>query len=307
MAALEKDPHLGMVAGQAVVIDEHGRPVGEVLDRRIPNDGSELLLGNPLHVGSVLLRREWQERVGLFDETLRSYEDWDMWLRLARIGCPMGWVDRPVSLYRFHRAQMTRLGAQMTAATFAVLEKAYAAPDLPSAWQARRDEAYGRAFLRAAAQGYTCREFVTARNCMRQAVQMSPALCADKGESLAGIVAGWANHAKTPEPLAFLEDVYGNLPEELAMLRRRRRRDLARAALHLAFGARERQDTAAARSRLWQAVAYDPSVLLNRGVLTLLVRSTMRRRAAAPPDVFRRRGRTLSPRSLTANPDGSTR
>src|SRR5688572_32485098 len=44
--------------------------------------------------------------------SLRSYEDWDMWLRLARLGCPMVPVARPVSLYRFHAAQMTRDGSR---------------------------------------------------------------------------------------------------------------------------------------------------------------------------------------------------
>jgi hypothetical protein len=33
-----------------------------------------------------MLRKSWQEKVGLFDETLRSYEDWDLWLRLVKIG-----------------------------------------------------------------------------------------------------------------------------------------------------------------------------------------------------------------------------
>ena len=128
LGRFEKDAALGFVAGQAVLIDEHGRPIGEIFDRGLPEDTSALLLGNPLHVGSVLLRREWQERVGFFDESLRSYEDWDLWLRLAKAGCPMGWVARPVSLYRFHRAQMTRLGDQMTTATFAVLEKIFERP-----------------------------------------------------------------------------------------------------------------------------------------------------------------------------------
>jgi len=121
--AFDREPELGFAAGQAVLIDENSQPLGEIFDAGLPQDRSQLLMNNPLHVGSVLLRRDWQEKVGFFDESLRSYEDWDMWLRLVRAGCQMGWVPQPVSLYRFHRAQMTRLGKQMTTATFAVLEK----------------------------------------------------------------------------------------------------------------------------------------------------------------------------------------
>ncbi len=154
LAALEQSPELGLVAGQAVPVDENGKRVGKVMDTPLPDQAERLLLGNPLHVGSVLLRRSWQEQAGFFDESLRSYEDWDMWLRLGHLGCRMGYVNQPVSLYRFHTAQMTRIGAQMTTATFAVLDKLYSNPDLPPAWQDLHDMAYSQAYLRAAAQAY---------------------------------------------------------------------------------------------------------------------------------------------------------
>jgi hypothetical protein len=274
---LDANPRLGMVAGQAILIDELGEPLGEVFERGFPSEISDLLLGNPLHVGSVLLRREWQARIGLFDETLRSYEDWDMWLRLARAGCGMGWVAQPVSLYRFHRAQMTRIGKQMTTATFAVLEKTFADPTLPDSWRARRDEAYGRAHLRAAAQAYTGRDFAQARESMREAIRLVPALCADQAEPLARSAAAWANHAKTAEPMAFLEGFYANLPDELEILRRRRRRDLAREAIHLAFEASKRDGPAATLTRIRQALSYGPHLIFNRGVLALSVRTVARR------------------------------
>ena len=77
VGALESQPEPGLVAGQAVLIDENSQPMGEVFETALPDDPTQLLLGNPLHVGSVLLRREWQDRVGFFDESLRSYEDWE--------------------------------------------------------------------------------------------------------------------------------------------------------------------------------------------------------------------------------------
>jgi glycosyltransferase involved in cell wall biosynthesis len=105
---LNSQTEIGFVAGQAIPIDEHGQRIGNLFDNPIPKDPSKLLLGNPLHVGSVMLRRSWQEKIGYFDESLRSYEDWDMWLRLAISGCKMGWVAQPVSKYRFHSKQMVR-------------------------------------------------------------------------------------------------------------------------------------------------------------------------------------------------------
>ena len=49
---LEANPEIGLIAGQALPIDEHGHQVGEKFDRPLPAVPSHLLLGNPLHVGS---------------------------------------------------------------------------------------------------------------------------------------------------------------------------------------------------------------------------------------------------------------
>ena len=275
LSVVEARPELGFVAGQAILIDETGQSRGEVFDRGLPQNTAELLLGNPLHVGSVLVRREWQERVGFFDESLRSYEDWDLWLRLARAGCPMAWVPHPVSLYRFHRKQMTRISKQMTTATFAVLDKTYRDPQLPEHWQSLRTKAYSRAYLRAAAQAYSAEVLDEAKVCMAKAVHLDPQLCADQGENLAGLIAGWANHAKTQDPLIFLRRIYDHLPVELENLRRRRELDLARQALHLAFAAHQRRDYRASVSTLWYLFVHWPKRLLNRGVLSILADSCL--------------------------------
>jgi hypothetical protein len=273
LGAFERRPELGFVAGEAILVDEEGQPLGERFARGVPEEPTEWLLGNPLHVGSVLIRREWQDRMGAFDEALRSYEDWDMWLRLARANCPMSFEPRAVSLYRFHGLQMTRVGRQMTTATFAVLDKTFADPDLPEAWRSRREDAYSRAHLRAAAQAYTAQEFTFARQCLTDAVRLDPALCRNQGEPIARIAAGWANHVKTKEPMAFLEAVYTHLPDELAMVRRRRRRDLSREALQLAYAAWDVNDTRTARARAWQAIGFDPRLFFNRAVLSILMGS----------------------------------
>lgn len=270
---LESEPDLGFVAGQAVLIDENGQKIGDIFDAPPPSDPVDLLLGNPLHVGSVLLRREWQERAGFFDETLRSYEDWDLWLRLALAGCKMGWVDRPVSLYRFHRAQMTRHGNQMTAATFAVLDKIYSAPDLPGNWRALKNRAYSSAHLRAAPQAYREGFFEQAKTHMDAAVRLDPGLKANQAEALAKRISGWADYAKIDQPLNYLENVYAHLPESLAELQKRRRAELGQKALQVAFRSYAQGNLPATRSAIWQGIRYNPGILADRGLLSIFARS----------------------------------
>lgn len=271
----EMDAHsaVGFVAGQAIPVDEHGRHVGKKFDTPLPTDTKQLLLGNPLHVGSVLVRRDWQEKVGFFDETLRSYEDWDMWLRLAQAGCQMRYVPQPVSLYRFHTAQMTRDGRQMTTATFAVLDKLFADPTLPPDWQAMKDRAYSQANLRKTAQAYRNRDYDTGQESLRQAIALDPSLMADEGAALARHFAAWVELPKTSDKFAFLEDIYHHLPPELTPLQARRKQELGRAAMQVAFEAYEKKEMAETRTAVRRAFRYQPGWLANRGALAIFLRS----------------------------------
>ena len=50
---------------------------------------------------NVVVRRTTLMRAGLFDTRLRNTEDWEMWIRLAKIGLP-AWVCSPLLAYRVH-------------------------------------------------------------------------------------------------------------------------------------------------------------------------------------------------------------
>ena len=50
----------------------------------IPYDRARVILKNYIPVQSVLHRRSCLEKSGLFDETLRHREDWDLWVRMCR-------------------------------------------------------------------------------------------------------------------------------------------------------------------------------------------------------------------------------
>ena len=271
--ALEQQPELGMVAGQAIPVDEYNQRVGKIMDTPLPQQPERLLLGNPLHVGSVLLRRSWQEQAGFFDESLRSYEDWDMWLRLSVLGCRMSYVNKPVSLYRFHTAQMTRIGTQMTTATFAVLDKLYADPELPPAWQELHDLAYSRAYLRAAAQAYLAENFDYAKTCIVNAVQLNPSLLQDSGQPLSDTFSGWIDLPKTSRPVELLETIYDNLPENLQALQRRKRQNVGKAAIQLAFYSYQQGDMVMTRYAIRHAFRCQPRYMLNRGALAIFLHS----------------------------------
>jgi glycosyltransferase involved in cell wall biosynthesis len=78
-----------IVYGEPPLAPEH---VGAALLRynAIPGGGS-----------NVVVRRTTLQRAGPFDTRLRNTEDWEMWIRLAKMG-PPAWVCSPLMAYRVH-------------------------------------------------------------------------------------------------------------------------------------------------------------------------------------------------------------
>ena len=61
-----------------------------------------------IHAQTVMVKRECYLKVGLYEETMRSMSDKEMWARLQfNIGIP-GYVNKFVAYYRMHKKQMHR-------------------------------------------------------------------------------------------------------------------------------------------------------------------------------------------------------
>jgi glycosyltransferase involved in cell wall biosynthesis len=62
---------------------------------------------------SSLVRKDWHEEIGGFDEGMESWEDWDYWLRLARAGKCFSRVPLPLVEYRFYTGNRREDGRQL--------------------------------------------------------------------------------------------------------------------------------------------------------------------------------------------------
>ncbi len=103
--ALEAHPDFGVCYSDLIHMSEEeprtfyhhtyqypsGDVFGELLKRQFIN---------PL---TVMARREIFEKYGVFDESLRRSEDWDLWLRLARAGVKFLYLDKPLAHYRVRK------------------------------------------------------------------------------------------------------------------------------------------------------------------------------------------------------------
>lgn len=90
---LKSHPDVELVFGDMRIFDDKGVIVASAYGRygypacdeegRFTQGFERLIESNQIFTGTVLVRKECLESVGLFDESIRHGEDYDMWLRLA--------------------------------------------------------------------------------------------------------------------------------------------------------------------------------------------------------------------------------
>jgi glycosyltransferase involved in cell wall biosynthesis len=75
-------------------------------------------------ISAVVMRRELLLRAGLFDEGLRSSEDFDLWLRILKAGGRIAYLRQPLMRYRRHGASLSADPVWMCKHILRVLAKA---------------------------------------------------------------------------------------------------------------------------------------------------------------------------------------
>ena len=272
MNVMENRPDFALVAGTAALIDENGNPINRKFETKLPKNSFELVFGNPLHVGSILLRREWYIKTGLFDINLKSYEDWDYWLRLVLAGGKLESINKTVSFYRFHTSQMTRNSQQMTEASFAVLKKIFDDPNLPLEWQPLKNKAFSFSYLRATANAYLNEDYKNAKVYLSEACRLYPELMNKKGDLLLKKIFGWSDLPKVKSPFEFLQTIMRNLPEEInSELKGNKSRIMSGFAVQKAFEYNENEDFYNTFFYLKQGIKLNWLWLLNRGVVKIFL------------------------------------
>lgn len=83
---LERDIHIGLIYTSATIMNEEGQVTGRLfVARKEGNVWESLIQGNFVDCpSSVIVRRECFNQVGLFDVNFRCFEDWEMWIRIAK-------------------------------------------------------------------------------------------------------------------------------------------------------------------------------------------------------------------------------
>ena len=117
------------------VVDPELKPIAQRGTQAIRTDLEALLFRDesiPQSTPStMLIKRSLFESVGGFDEELGMSADWDLLVRL-RLRTEFAYVAEPLALYRRHGSNLSRNVAILERESIRVLEKSFAAHDLPS-------------------------------------------------------------------------------------------------------------------------------------------------------------------------------
>jgi GT2 family glycosyltransferase len=174
---LDTHPTIGLIYHQTAQIDAAGTPTGRVLGSEIAgNILPQMLQRNLIDCpSSVVVRRQCFDRVGLFDRTLRSVEDWDMWIRIAAI-YPVAVICQPLVYYRQHSSNMSKNWRVMEQSFDRVITKAFASA--PPELQGLKPKSLGSAALVLAWKALQSqdRDCQLARKFQQQAIAHNPKL-----------------------------------------------------------------------------------------------------------------------------------
>ena len=151
MPFFDCNPELALLGSSSSWASDHTfEPVqcGQQFLTAVPVDS--FLTSHPLTPSAVLIRRDIFDRVGLFDTSLRSVEDRDMWIRISLEG-RVGYVDERLTSMRTHAASMSSPGntSRMEHFDRLVLQRAFADSRLARRLTLQR-KAYSLAGWRAA-------------------------------------------------------------------------------------------------------------------------------------------------------------
>jgi glycosyltransferase involved in cell wall biosynthesis len=122
---LEEHPSIDLIHTWILLIDEHGISTGRILKSFAVGDvWQQLIQQNIIACLSVMVRRHCVESVGGFDETLRSLEDWDMWIRIAK-NHKFAVIQEPLAYYRQIPTSMSKNFQVMEQSFNTVIEKTF--------------------------------------------------------------------------------------------------------------------------------------------------------------------------------------
>jgi glycosyltransferase involved in cell wall biosynthesis len=84
---LDANPDYCLIGSNVEIIDENSKAIGEIkYETEDTKIREKVLLRNQIAHSSVLYRKDTAHKAGLYDANIRIWEDYDLWLKMGRLG-----------------------------------------------------------------------------------------------------------------------------------------------------------------------------------------------------------------------------
>ncbi len=282
LAVLGSAGETGMTIGGYESIDEAGATVGIRRPwKECDQPTKESWLFNCLAMpGSIMLRREWFERVGGFDPELDLAEDWDLFLRLAFAGCRGAWVHETVCRRRLHPGNSTNDVRMHQESSLRVLEKLFRATDMPPETAALESRARSWVYAAFARNAAAAGQDALVRESLRAAADLD-AIPSWERRGLSFSPGGFPSLLELPVADVLARsgdgelrehDLPARLSERWGAERADVRRAVARVHMSRFFDALAQGERREAAAHLRAGLRHDRRWLANRAVIVFLLK-----------------------------------
>jgi glycosyltransferase involved in cell wall biosynthesis len=176
VSLIAKDPELCLIYSDLDVSYDDGSVVHSFLSSRPLAAGGyvfdQLLESGFIIPSTVLLRRDCLEQVGMFDESMRSHEDLELWLRLCRIW-KVALVRKALTHRRQGTANLTSNTSLRTEYGIKFLLKTLSMPNITTTQRLTMVRQLGKAYFSRGYYYFTEGEMEKCREALRQSLYCS--------------------------------------------------------------------------------------------------------------------------------------
>jgi len=171
---LDENLSVGLVHTWIAFVDQQSNLAGKVMTTRGEGDiWKQVVEYNPVRCGSTAMVRRCCFDFGVFDQSIRFAEDWDMWIRIAS-RYSFAIVKEPLVYYREHPHNKSKNYEKLLLSLCQIIEKSFQSvtPELLYL----KNKAYGRAYLHVAWKAFYCENYTRASELRQQAITYYPQL-----------------------------------------------------------------------------------------------------------------------------------
>jgi glycosyltransferase involved in cell wall biosynthesis len=225
---------------------------------------------------TVMIRREWLIKSGLFDEQFKANEDWDLFLRLSYMGCQMAWRKEPLCKYRIHSGNLIKDVLLMKSGMIMMLDKFFAQPDLPTRLMELRDKAYANIYLSSGERAFAIGTIEEGLTCLIEAIQLDRSLLEGDPPRLISSLASFALSPLCKDADDYMSLVINSIPERVGIGNWSTRKIHGLLEAVRAFNHYQHHEYMQVVNKAVSALVSDPSWFRNRGLLSIAARSSVR-------------------------------